>query len=201
MGGPIGYSSTDTGTRQPVVIMLRPSNSSSSSSSSNKVSCFLAGEEIDIKEMQNKMKEIMSSQGEAISNEELEVEIAVPNGVHAVFVDLPGLKEDSKQGAAATRAVVRSYVQHNPNDLYLLVKKASDDPANWPWTLREFILAPSPKGLGLSPSQTVVVGTRAREFLQNEKSDVKTQQQLLERVRKRAVKDASGESLPLYLLE
>ena len=43
-------------------------------------------------------------------------------------------------------------------------------------------------GLGLSPSQTVVVGTRAREFLQNEKSDVKTQQQLLDRVRKRAVK-------------
>ena len=43
-------------------------------------------------------------------------------------------------------------------------------------------------GLGLTPSQTVVVGTRALEFLLYEKSDVKTQQQLLERVKKRAVK-------------
>lgn len=122
-----------------------------------------------------------------------------------------------------TRSVVRAYVKNNPNDLYILVKKASDDPANWPWSLREFILAPSPKGktpnnsfncwavrwgesdcseseelpsakgafpagLGLSPAQTVVVGTRAKEFLCNEKSDVRTQAQLLERVRKRAVK-------------
>lgn len=68
------------------------------------------------------------------------------SGVHAVFVDLPGIKDDSKAGAQLTRSVVRSYVQNNPNDLYILVKKASDDPANWPWSLREFILAPAPKG-------------------------------------------------------
>lgn len=194
MGGPIGYSSTDTGTRQPVVILLRPSES-------GRVDCKLRGDAIDVKELQHKMKDIMASQGENISSQELEVEIAVPNGVHAVFVDLPGIKDDSKSGAQLTRSVVRSYVQNNPNDLYILVKKASDDPANWPWSLREFILSPIPKGLGLTPSQTVVVGTRAREFLLNEKSDVKTQQQLLERVRKRAVKDASGNLLPLYLLE
>ncbi|XP_026193619.1 uncharacterized protein LOC34620765, partial [Cyclospora cayetanensis] len=194
MGGPIGYSSTDTGTRQPVVILLRPSETGA-------VSCRLKNQSIAIKELQQKMKEIMAAQGENISSEELEVEIAVPNGVHAVFVDLPGIKDDSQMGAQQTRAVVRSYVQNNPNDLYILVKKASDDPANWPWSLREFILSPGPKGLGLTPSQTVVVGTRAREFLQNEKNDVKTQQQLLDRVRKRAVKDANGNLLPLYLLE
>ncbi|OEH79120.1 arginyl-tRNA synthetase [Cyclospora cayetanensis] len=173
MGGPIGYSSTDTGTRQPVVILLRPSETGA-------VSCRLKNQSIAIKELQQKMKEIMAAQGENISSEELEVEIAVPNGVHAVFVDLPGIKDDSQMGAQQTRAVVRSYVQNNPNDLYILVKKAS---------------------LGLTPSQTVVVGTRAREFLQNEKNDVKTQQQLLDRVRKRAVKDANGNLLPLYLLE
>lgn len=63
-----------------------------------------------------------------------------------MFVDLPGIKDDSKSGAEVTRSVVRAYVKNNPNDLYILVKKASDDPANWPWSLREFILAPSPKG-------------------------------------------------------
>lgn len=194
MGGPIGYSSTDTGTRQPVVIILRPSETGG-------VECKLGGAPIDVKALQHRMKEIMAAQGEQISSQELEVEIAIPNGVHAVFVDLPGIKDDSKAGAQLTRSVVRSYVQSNPNDLYILVKKASDDPANWPWSLREFILSPGPRGLGLTPGQTVVVGTRAREFLLNEKSDVKTQQQLLERVRKRAVKDSSGTPLPLYLLE
>ncbi|KAL8438775.1 hypothetical protein Efla_004618 [Eimeria flavescens] len=194
MGGPIGYSSTDTGTRQPVVILLRPSESGS-------VDCKVGGEAISIKALQQRMRDIMSAQGDTISSKELEVEIAIPHGVHAVFVDLPGIKDDSKAGAELTRSVVRSYVQSNPNDLYILVKKASDDPANWPWSLREFILSPGPKGLGLTPSQTVVVGTRAKEFLQNEKSDVKTQQQLLERVRKRAVKDSHGQALPLFLLE
>ncbi|KAL8272427.1 hypothetical protein Esti_003717 [Eimeria stiedai] len=194
MGGPIGYSSTDTGTRQPVVILLRPSES-------GRVECRVGGEDICIKGLQQRMRDIMSSQGETISSKELEVEIAIPNGVHAVFVDLPGIKDDSKAGAELTRSVVRSYVQSNPNDLYILVKKASDDPANWPWSLREFILSPGPKGLGLTPAQTVVVGTRAKEFLQNEKSDVKTQQQLLDRVRKRAVKDSHGQALPLFLLE
>ena len=219
MGGPIGYSSTDTGTRQPVVILLRPSDS-------GRVECKLRGEAIDVKELQHKMKDIMASQGENISSQELDVELAVPNGqpsqadvvffllllhfllllflllllllqqlavvnshalcavslwisspsvvcyllflsnaiddcslcmcrmslcgvclgVHAVFVDLPGIKDDSKAGAQLTRSVVRSYVQNNPNDLYILVKKASDDPANWPWSLREFILSPLPKG-------------------------------------------------------
>ncbi|EPT28439.1 arginyl-tRNA synthetase [Toxoplasma gondii ME49] len=195
MGGPIGYSSTDTGTRQPVVILLRPSESADS------VQCWLGGEEIEVKELQARMKEIMSSQGERISSQELEVELAVPNGVHAVFVDLPGVKDDSKAGATQTRSVVRTYVQNNPNDLYILVKKASDDPANWPWSLREFILSAPPKGLGLTPRQTVVVGTRAKEFLVNEKNDIRTQSQLLERVLKRAVKDSSGAPLPLFLLE
>ncbi|PFH35717.1 arginyl-tRNA synthetase [Besnoitia besnoiti] len=195
MGGPIGYSSTDTGTRQPVVILLRPSDGGDA------VQCWLGGEEIDVKELQSRMKDIMSSQGERISSQELEVELAVPHGVHAVFVDLPGIKDDSKAGATQTRSVVRTYVQNNPNDLYILVKKASDDPANWPWSLREFILSTPPKGLGLTPRQTVVVGTRAKDFLVNEKNDIRTQSQLLERVLKRAVKDATGTPLPLFLLE
>ncbi|PHJ24853.1 arginyl-trna synthetase [Cystoisospora suis] len=194
MGGPIGYSSTDTGTRQPVVIVLRPTDSDT-------VQCWLAGEEVSVQELQARMKNIMSSQGEQISSRELEVELAVPRGVHAVFVDLPGIKDDSKAGALQTRSVVRTYVQNNPNDLYILVKKASDDPANWPWSLREFILSAPPTGLGLTPRQTVVVGTRAREFLTNERSDIRTQAQLLERVFKRAVKDSTGAPLPLFLLE
>eukprot|EP00922_Rhytidocystis_sp_ex-Travisia-forbesii_P017929 GHVS01026712.1.p1 GENE.GHVS01026712.1~~GHVS01026712.1.p1 ORF type:complete len:1160 (-),score=161.66 GHVS01026712.1:154-3252(-) len=194
MGGPIGYSSTDTGTRQPVVIMLRPSES-------GRIECSLAGKQMDVKALQEAMKERMIAAGENISAEELEVELAVPGGVHAVFVDLPGIKDDSKSGAQLTRSVVRGYVQNNPNDLYILVKKASDDPANWPWSLREFILSPAPKGLGLTPKQTVVVGTRAKDFLANEKNDVRSQQQLLDRVRKRAVKDSNSNPLPLFFLE
>eukprot|EP00922_Rhytidocystis_sp_ex-Travisia-forbesii_P017932 GHVS01026715.1.p1 GENE.GHVS01026715.1~~GHVS01026715.1.p1 ORF type:complete len:1171 (-),score=194.93 GHVS01026715.1:154-3666(-) len=194
MGGPIGYSSTDTGTRQPVVIMLKPSET-------GRIECSLAGQDMDVKSLQDAMKERMSAAGETISAEELEVELAVPGGVHAVFVDLPGIKDDSKSGAELTRSVVRGYVQNNPNDLYILVKKASDDPANWPWSLREFILSPAPKGLGLTPKQTVVVGTRAKDFLANEKNDVRSQQQLLDRVQKRAVKDSNNNPLPLFFLE
>eukprot|EP01071_Lankesteria_metandrocarpae_P008827 Lankesteria_metandrocarpae@DN5063_c0_g1_i1.p1 len=141
------------------------------------------------------------SSNKSISSQELEVELAVPRGVHAVFVDLPGIKDDSKEGAEVTRNVVRHYVKNNPNDLYILVKKASDDPANWPWSLREFILSPHPRGLGLTPRQTIVVGTRAKDFVIGEKNDVKSQAQLYERVRKRTVKDSSGSPLPLFLLE
>lgn len=108
------------------------------------------------------------------------------------ITDISTCQDDSKEGADLTRSVVRTYVRQNPNDLYLLVKKASDDPANWPWSLREFILSHPPRGLGLTPRQTIVVGTRAKDFLQNEKNDVKTHAELLERVRKRAVKDSSG---------
>ncbi|KAF8817689.1 arginyl-tRna synthetase, partial [Cardiosporidium cionae] len=108
---------------------------------------------------------------------------------------------DSKAGASVTRSVVRNYVQSNPNDLYILVKKSSDDPANWPWSLKEFILSQYPKGLGLKKAQTVVCGTRAKEFIQNEKNDVKTQDQLLERVKKRCVSDFEGTNLNLSLLE
>lgn len=105
------------------------------------------------------------------------------------------IQDDSKQGADLTRSVVKNYVRNNPNDLYILVKKASDDPANWPWSLREFILTAPPKGLGLTPRQTIVVGTRARDFLINEKNDVRSQADLLERVRKRAVRDPTGRCL------
>ncbi|KNC38161.1 hypothetical protein PFLG_03149 [Plasmodium falciparum RAJ116] len=34
MGGPMGYTSTDTGTKQPIVIILKPSDT-------NKIECYL----------------------------------------------------------------------------------------------------------------------------------------------------------------
>eukprot|EP01054_Gregarina_sp_Poly1_P010573 Gregarina_sp_Poly_1__10572@NODE_785_length_6296_cov_89_903676_g574_i0_p1_GENE_NODE_785_length_6296_cov_89_903676_g574_i0NODE_785_length_6296_cov_89_903676_g574_i0_p1_ORF_typecomplete_len671_score117_57Dynamin_N/PF00350_23/9_2e19Dynamin_N/PF00350_23/6e03Dynamin_N/PF00350_23/3_3e03MMR_HSR1/PF01926_23/1_4e05AIG1/PF04548_16/0_00046AAA_15/PF13175_6/0_0089FeoB_N/PF02421_18/63FeoB_N/PF02421_18/0_16Band_3_cyto/PF07565_13/0_033TSP_C/PF05735_12/0_045GTP_EFTU/PF00009_27/0_18Septin/PF00735_18/0_13Septin/PF0 len=202
MGGPIGYSSTDTGTKQPVVIMLRPNDNPAIVGSSNDdaIECTLKGQSMKIRDLQKEMKKIMSS-AKSISSEELELEIALPEGVHAVFVDLPGIKDDSKEGAELTRTVVRNYVQNNPNDLYILVKKASDDPANWPYSLREFILSSQPSGLGLTTKQTMVVGTRAKDFLQAEMNDVRTLQELQQRVLKRAVRDHEGTPLPLYLLE
>lgn len=199
MGGPIGYSSTDTGTKQPVVIMLKPSRSTTGSFEAS-IECVLNGKSVKIRDLHSEMKKIMSNI-DTISSEELELEISVPNGVHAVFVDLPGIKDDSKDGSELTRNVVRTYVRNNPNDLYILVKKASDDPANWPWTLREFILSPRPTGLGLTPRQTMVVGTRSKDFLIGEKNDIKTQAELVDRVSKRAIRDHNGTVLPLYLLE
>lgn len=90
MGGPIGYSSTDTGTKQPVVIMLKPSNNKHPSDR-NKIECRLRNRIMDIRDLQDAMKQIMMSTTTILA-EELELEISVPNGVHAVFVDLPGIK-------------------------------------------------------------------------------------------------------------
>ena len=198
MGGPIGYSSTTTGTKMPVVIMLRPPQGNEERS---RPTAMCKGQNMSIDSLQHFMSDVMVKQGNNITADELDLEIVVPDGVHAVFVDLPGIKDDSKDGAEVTRNVVRTYVNNNPNDLYILVKKASDDPANWPWSLREFIISPAPAGLGLSPRQTLVVGTRARDFLTAEKNDIKTQDELVLRVRNRAVKDQYGTRLPLHLLE
>eukprot|EP00919_Chromeraceae_sp_WS-2016_P044882 GHVR01107064.1.p1 GENE.GHVR01107064.1~~GHVR01107064.1.p1 ORF type:complete len:638 (+),score=198.73 GHVR01107064.1:66-1979(+) len=196
MGGPIGYSSTTTGTRHPVVIFIRPPDDPLCTS----ISCVLNGNSIGVSELQDAMRVLMEA-SVTISSDEIELEITVPGAVHAVFVDLPGIKDDSKSGADLTRSVVRTYVRSNPNDLYMLVKKASDDPANWSWQLREFILTEPPKGLGLKPKQTIVVGTRALAFLEAEKNDVSTHTQLLKRVHDRTVSDSNNNILPLYLLE
>lgn len=60
-----------------------------------------------------------------------------------------------------TRQVVGEYVRNHPHDIYILVKKSSDDPANWPFSLREFITKQvHEQGLGLTQKQTIVVGTR-----------------------------------------
>eukprot|EP01053_Blabericola_migrator_P000899 Blabericola_migrator_1__898@NODE_1220_length_5067_cov_124_045200_g299_i1_p1_GENE_NODE_1220_length_5067_cov_124_045200_g299_i1NODE_1220_length_5067_cov_124_045200_g299_i1_p1_ORF_typecomplete_len1161_score249_11Dynamin_N/PF00350_23/1_3e16Dynamin_N/PF00350_23/7_3e03Dynamin_N/PF00350_23/1_1e04MMR_HSR1/PF01926_23/6e05MSA2c/PF12238_8/0_0066AIG1/PF04548_16/0_036FeoB_N/PF02421_18/1_1e02FeoB_N/PF02421_18/0_46AAA_15/PF13175_6/1_9AAA_15/PF13175_6/2_8e02TniB/PF05621_11/0_26TniB/PF05621_11/7_5e03GTP_EFTU/PF0 len=201
MGGPIGYSSTDTGTKQPIVIMLKPNEDVMNNAlGDDNIICTLAGQPIKIQDLHKEMHKRMA-QAQTISSEELELQMAVPGGVHAVFVDLPGIKDDSKEGAELTRTVVRTYVQNNPNDLYILVKKASDDPANWPYSLREFILSKKPQGLGLTPKQTIVVGTRALDFLKGERNDIRTLSQLKERVLKRAVCDHEGRPLPLHLLE
>ncbi|GIX62800.1 arginyl-tRNA synthetase [Babesia caballi] len=213
MGGPIGYSSTDTGTKQPVVIIMRPLEVILEVADALKVQidptnlkngtiwCLFNGQLMDIRSVQDAMRAHMQGIGDRILAEELEVEVFVPSGVNAIFVDLPGIKDDSKSGAEFTRNVVRNYVQNNPNDLYILVKKSSDDPANWPWSLKEFITTAPPTGLGLSPHQTVVVGTRAREFLLNEKTDIRTAEKLMERVLKRSITDSKGTMLPLHLLE
>ncbi|EKX73696.1 conserved hypothetical protein [Theileria equi strain WA] len=208
MGGPIGYSSTDTGTKQPVSIIMKPSSSLQNYEGSGpppvtdtSIICKFGGRLMNIHEVQDAMRNHMQSLGSSILSDELEVEVYVPNALYAIFVDLPGIKDDSKAGAELTRSVVRNYVSNNPNDLYILVKKASDDPSNWPWSLKEFITASAPAGLGLTPQQTMVVGTRAKEFLINEKTDIKTQEQLMERVYKRGVVDSKGQMLPLHLLE
>ncbi|XP_954126.1 uncharacterized protein TA02920 [Theileria annulata] len=253
MGGPIGYSSTDTGTKQPVSIIMKPlttlnnikqslleekqgvkdkgtklgykEQSAEGSNDSlnpevllmdpklaksgeeillneaNSIVCRFNGRFMTIHEVQDAMRVHMQSLGQTILSDELEVEVYVPNALYAIFVDLPGIKDDSKVGAELTRNVVRNYVSNNPNDLYILVKKASDDPSNWPWSLKEFITSSAPAGLGLTPQQTMVVGTRAKEFLINEKTDIKTHEELIERVYKRGVIDSKGQMLPLHLLE
>ncbi|SOV79269.1 conserved Plasmodium protein, unknown function [Plasmodium sp. gorilla clade G3] len=194
MGGPMGYTSTDTGTKQPIVIILKPSDT-------NKIECYLNKKKVNIDDLHEKMKAIMLNLNESIILKELEVEISIPGGIYATFVDLPGIKDDSKAGSELTRKIVRNYVQNFPNDIYILVKKASDDPANWPYNLREFILKPRPLGLGLQPKQCIVVGTRALEFLNNELTNIKTLSELYERVKKRSITDNNDNVLPLYLLE
>ncbi|CRH02613.1 conserved Plasmodium protein, unknown function [Plasmodium relictum] len=194
MGGPMGYTSTDTGTKQPVVIILKPSET-------NKIECHLNKKKVNIDDLHEKMKSIMNNLNESIISKELEVEISIPGGIYATFVDLPGIKDDSKTGSELTRKIVRNYVQNFPNDIYILVKKASDDPANWPYHLREFILRPRPLGLGLQPKQCIVVGTRALEFLNNEINNIKTLSELYERVKKRSIMDNNDNILSLYLLE
>ncbi|SOV16803.1 conserved Plasmodium protein, unknown function [Plasmodium sp. gorilla clade G2] len=194
MGGPMGYTSTDTGTKQPIVIILKPSDT-------NKIECYLNKKKVNIDDLHEKMKAIMLNLNESIIHKELEVELSIPGGIYATFVDLPGIKDDSKAGSELTRKIVRNYVQNFPNDIYILVKKASDDPANWPYNLREFILKPRPLGLGLQPKQCIVVGTRALEFLNNELTNIKTLSELYERVKKRSITDNNDNVLPLYLLE
>eukprot|EP01054_Gregarina_sp_Poly1_P001123 Gregarina_sp_Poly_1__1122@NODE_1275_length_4520_cov_99_199192_g865_i0_p3_GENE_NODE_1275_length_4520_cov_99_199192_g865_i0NODE_1275_length_4520_cov_99_199192_g865_i0_p3_ORF_typecomplete_len116_score18_36Dynamin_N/PF00350_23/0_0011_NODE_1275_length_4520_cov_99_199192_g865_i025112858 len=92
-------------------------------------------------------KKNTGSSTETIASEELVLQIAPPEDVHAVLADLPRIEDDSKEGAGLTRTVVGNCVQNNPNDLYILVKKASDDPANWPYSLREFIYHHNPLDL------------------------------------------------------
>lgn len=86
MGGPIGFSSTDTGTKQPVVVMLKPTPKQN-----GVIECKLRGERVDVRDLQDAMRNIMMGI-QTISAEELELEMAVPGAVHAVFVDLPGIK-------------------------------------------------------------------------------------------------------------
>ncbi|EUD69043.1 hypothetical protein C922_00735 [Plasmodium inui San Antonio 1] len=194
MGGPMGYTSSDTGTKQPIVIILKPSDT-------NKIECYLNKKKVSIDDLHEKMKAIMVNLNESIIPKELEVEISIPGGIYATFVDLPGIKDDSKAGSELTRKIVRNYVQNFPNDIYILVKKASDDPANWPYHLREFFMKPKPMGLGLQNKQCIVVGTRALEFLNNELSTIKTLTELYDRVKKRGIMDHNDNILSLYLLE
>ncbi|GAB69020.1 hypothetical protein PCYB_144480 [Plasmodium cynomolgi strain B] len=194
MGGPMGYTSSDTGTKQPIVIILKPSDT-------NKIECYLNKKKVSIDDLHEKMKAIMVNLSESIIPKELEVEISIPGGIYATFVDLPGIKDDSKAGSELTRKIVRNYVQNFPNDIYILVKKASDDPANWPYHLREFFMKPKPMGLGLQNKQCIVVGTRALEFLNNELSTIKTLTELYDRVKKRGIMDHNDNILSLYLLE
>ncbi|SCO75437.1 conserved Plasmodium protein, unknown function [Plasmodium vivax] len=194
MGGPMGYTSSDTGTKQPIVIILKPSDT-------NKIECYLNKKKVSIDDLHEKMKAIMVNLSESIIPKELEVEISIPGGIYATFVDLPGIKDDSKSGSELTRKIVRNYVQNFPNDIYILVKKASDDPANWPYHLREFFMKPKPMGLGLQNKQCIVVGTRALEFLNNELSTIKTLTELHDRVKKRGITDHNDNILSLYLLE
>eukprot|EP00915_Cephaloidophora_sp_WS-2016_P007740 GHVH01010657.1.p1 GENE.GHVH01010657.1~~GHVH01010657.1.p1 ORF type:complete len:1112 (+),score=193.40 GHVH01010657.1:194-3529(+) len=196
IGGPIGFSSTSTGTKMPVVISISPSKNSDAS-----MAVKLEGHTVDLDELHNRMEKIMRDQGDIISSRELNLDIEMPGSAHAIFVDLPGIKDDSKDGAETTRAVVRNYVQNNPNDLYILVKKASDDPANWPWSLREFILTTPPGGLGLAKTQTIVVGTRALEFLSNERNELDSLEALKSRVDARSIHDSAGFLIPIHLLE
>ncbi|EWC75410.1 hypothetical protein C923_03901 [Plasmodium falciparum UGT5.1] len=91
MGGPMGYTSTDTGTKQPIVIILKPSDT-------NKIECYLNKKKVNIDDLHEKMKAIMLNLNESIILKELEVEISIPGGIYATFVDLPGIKDDSKAG-------------------------------------------------------------------------------------------------------
>lgn len=90
MGGPIGYSSTETGTKMPVVLHLHPSKGKDNKGKDNAIKCVVQDATMGIDELPDLMKDIMLNS--EITAEPLHVQIQVPNGVHAVFVDLPGIK-------------------------------------------------------------------------------------------------------------
>jgi hypothetical protein len=60
-------------------------------SDNDQTSCRIGNEMLDLHHLPDKMRQIMKEKTD-IGCEELEVEISIPMGVEAVFVDLPGIK-------------------------------------------------------------------------------------------------------------
>lgn len=217
IGHPLGYSTNDIGTCCPIVFHISPSEEKDRESylSSKLVSdcllgsgilneeeiteCLIGGEKVTFETLPEKILERMKEIKMQISSQELRIDIRSKGAIEMIIVDLPGLKEDTKEGSKITQKIVYEYVKNHPNDIYILVKRSIDDPANWSWRQKSFLL----EELGLGKEQAIVVGTRALEYLQEEVKEISNGKQLLERIKKRELNsgDASGAPLPLFMLE
>lgn len=217
IGHPLGYSSSDIGTCCPIVFHIAPSDGrieeiappnvlasesligSSILNEEEITECSVGGERVGFEELSERIAERMKERNKQISSEELRIDIRSRDSVEMIIVDLPGLKEDTKEGARLSRKIVQEYVSNHPNDIYILVKRSIDDPANWSWKQRQFLL----EELGLGSEQTIVVGTRALEYLREEVKEVAGGRDLLERIQKRELISGKepGAPLPLFMLE
>ncbi|KAH8582109.1 dynamin like TRAFAC class GTpase domain [Cryptosporidium sp. chipmunk genotype I] len=200
---PLGYSTNNTGTCCPIVFHISPSNEGSSESflpleltsktlvgsgilHEEITECLIGGEKVSFETLPKKNSERMKKMRMQISPEELRIDIKSRGAMEMIIVDLPGLKEDTNQGSKMTQKIVQEY-------------RSIDDPTNWSWRQKLFLF----EELRLRKEQTIVVGTRALEFLQQEVEEISNGDELLERIKKRELSSTYGfgAPLPLYMLE
>ncbi|CEM26963.1 unnamed protein product [Vitrella brassicaformis CCMP3155] len=156
--------------------------------------CQLNQEHIRLAAIQGRMRELMEHR--SLSKEETHLEISYSGAPNLMCVDLPGIVQETgdttREDVELTMDVVRHYVRHSPNDLYLVFKRADVDPGTWP--IHDFI-----QSLGLHREQTIVACTRAENFLRENRVIYKTE--LLKLIKQKRVHDCSGEPIPMYFVE
>eukprot|EP00918_Siedleckia_nematoides_P011232 GHVU01024626.1.p1 GENE.GHVU01024626.1~~GHVU01024626.1.p1 ORF type:complete len:271 (+),score=15.29 GHVU01024626.1:319-1131(+) len=98
MGAPIGWASAALSTKQPVCIRLRPKTARDGGGGGGAVACYWDGgsEPLTLAEMGRRMAEHMGDPARRVTAEKLDVEFAVPDSTHSVFVDLPGIQVGSR---------------------------------------------------------------------------------------------------------
>ncbi|OII76931.1 hypothetical protein cand_022740 [Cryptosporidium andersoni] len=219
IGYPLGYSSSDIGTCCPIVFHIYAKSprsalnspischtDSTSSSDIDKlalnvetIDCIIDDEIIEFDTLPEIIAKKTLEKNGVVDSNEINIKIKSEKSVNMILVDLPGLKENTREGAALTQQIVREYVNKHPNDIYILVKRSLDDPANWSWKQKEFIL----NDLGLGCDQTITVGTKGLEYATEEIKEVSTADELIERIEKRKIgyNNDKWNSLPLYILE
>ncbi|KAK9170883.1 Dynamin family protein [Cryptosporidium meleagridis] len=217
IGHPLAYSTNDNGTCCPIVFHISPSEEKDRESyltfklesdcllgsgilnEKEITECLIGGEKVTFEALPEKILEKMKEIKMQTSSQELRIDIRSRGAIEMIIVDLPGLKEDTDGSKITQKILYDEYVRNHPNDIYILVQRLNDNPANWSWKQKPFLL----EELGLGKEQAIVVGTRALEYLQKEVKEISNGKQLLERIIKRGPSsgDESGTPIPFFMLE